>query len=425
MYQRQVPYFSRERLLAIQQKNMFGIIQHAYRTVPFYRNFMMQHRLKPEDFRTIADLARFPLVDRMFVSDNVSLFQSEDFNPKNCVAMHSGTGRTTYWDQASFLNRLAYNERERVVWLHAGHLKLGHQQLYVMPSASSVFTTRGTWDRQVETPRFIVKRHFFDAMEPYGKLVELLATLQPEMVFCYGSYLEQFARFLHDRGICPFMPKVWGYGADSLSTYWRDVIEKEYACVVLSHYSTTDVGRIGYECVCHSGFHLYVDLLTLRLIRADGTPATLGEIGEVVVSNLMNRATVLLNYRLGDLAELTDQGCPCGRTLPLLRNLHGRIAEVVQVNNETMISSTTLLGKFAKELENALNVQVVSAVPGRIIWRIVPSTNLDRAGFQLRLLARWKEVFGETCCVAVEFVDAISTTPAGKFQRVVRAAQKP
>jgi hypothetical protein len=40
--------------------------------------------------------------------------------------------------------------------------------------------------------------------------------------------------------------------------------------------------------------------------------------GEVVVSNLVNRETVLLNYRLGDVAASLPDRCPCGRSLPLL-----------------------------------------------------------------------------------------------------------
>jgi phenylacetate-CoA ligase len=423
VYERRVPYFSRERLQAIQRRRLRHIVRHAHATVPFYREFMDREGLRPEDFQTVEDLARFPLIDRPLVSDNVTLFQSKSFDPKECVGMHSGTGRTTYWDQKSFLARLAYYERERVEWIRAGRLPLGHKQLYILPPASSVYTTRGAWDQKVKTPHFIVKRFFFDAMEPYEKLIETLDSLRPEMVFSYGSYLEHFARFLRDRSLRPIMPRVWSYGADLLSPHWREIIQKDHGCLVLSNYGTTEVARIGFECARQSGFHLNFDIVPLRIIRDDGSPAASGEIGEVVVSNLINRGTVLLNYRLGDLAELTEELCPCGRTLPLLRNLHGRVAEAVQVDDRTTISSTTLLGKFSKELETALNAQVVSLAPGSVRWRIVPSTGLDREWFKTRLLKRWKDVFGDQAVAEVEYVAAIPTTPAGKFRTVIHASE--
>jgi len=56
-----------------------------------------------------------------------------------------------------------------------------------------------------------------------------------------------------------------------------------------------------------------------------------GESGDVVVSNLVNRATVLLNYRLGDIARKLSRTCPCGRSLPLLSFPEGRNDEYLQL----------------------------------------------------------------------------------------------
>jgi phenylacetate-CoA ligase len=49
-----------------------------------------------------------------------------------------------------------------------------------------------------------------------------------------------------------------------------------------------------------------------------------------VVSNLVNRATVLLNYRLGDLASYVGGSCPCGLALPLHAPPIGRIDDVIE-----------------------------------------------------------------------------------------------
>ena len=46
-----------------------------------------------------------------------------------------------------------------------------------------------------------------------------------------------------------------------------------------------------------------------------------------MVSNLVNRGTVLLNYRLGDVAAKLDGRCACGRTLPMMSFLEGRSDE--------------------------------------------------------------------------------------------------
>ena len=45
----------------------------------------------------------------------------------------------------------------------------------------------------------------------------------------------------------------------------------------------------------------------------------------MVISNLVNRGAVLLNYRLGDVASLSTGKCSCGRILLMLSELEGRV----------------------------------------------------------------------------------------------------
>jgi phenylacetate-CoA ligase len=79
------------------------------------------------------------------------------------------------------------------------------------------------------------------------------------------------------------------------------------------------------------GYHLYEDLTDLWIADPDAQPCVAGERGEVVISNLVNRATVLLNYRLGDFARLSAKQCPCGRTSALLSTVDGRVSELVHL----------------------------------------------------------------------------------------------
>jgi phenylacetate-CoA ligase len=290
MYQRRVPYFSLDRLLSMQREHLRRIVRHAYETVPFYREFMLRQGLRPEDFRTAADLARLPLIDRTCVQERLSAFRSSKFDPKECIALHSGAGAITEWDQGSTLKRLAYRERDRMVWLKAGAIGLGHKQLHILPAAASSLTARSFWDRKVKTPRFVAERHFIDPLQPYEEVVAALERFRPDVVFSYGSYLDHFARFVHAQGIRPALPKVWVYGADALSAHGRGLIERESGCKVFAHYSTTETGQIGYECELRRGFHVHIDLVAVRLIGEDGAETPPGEVGEVVASNLVNRA---------------------------------------------------------------------------------------------------------------------------------------
>ncbi|MDQ2981931.1 MAG: hypothetical protein M3R26_06390, partial [Actinomycetota bacterium] len=94
---------------------------------------------------------------------------------------------------------------------------------------------------------------------------------------------------------------------------------------------------IGFMCERRDGYHLHEDLCHVSIRRPDGRPTAEGEVGEVVISNLVNRATVLLNYRLGDLAAIRGRRCPCGRTSAMLEELEGRVARIIRLPDGTLV----------------------------------------------------------------------------------------
>ena len=83
----------------------------------------------------------------------------------------------------------------------------------------------------------------------------------------------------------------------------------------MSRYNAAEAFKIGFYCEQRTGFHLHEDLCHVRIAGADGATAGPGEVGRIVISNLVNRASVLLNYPIGDLGAIAAEPCPCGRTL--------------------------------------------------------------------------------------------------------------
>ena len=91
----------------------------------------------------------------------------------------------------------------------------------------------------------------------------------------------------------------------------------------LRHLSGKRSAEIGFECENHLGLHLNVDLYPVRIAEATGQDLPVGRNSEGGALNLVNPATVLLNYRLGDLAAFLPGKCLCGRSLPML-SFHSR-----------------------------------------------------------------------------------------------------
>jgi phenylacetate-CoA ligase len=66
-----------------------------------------------------------------------------------------------------------------------------------------------------------------------------------------------------------------------------------------------------------------VDSLLLQFVQGDEEVGT-GETGEIICTSLFNYAMPFIRYAIGDLGVQSDEECPCGRTLPLMKMIEGR-----------------------------------------------------------------------------------------------------
>lgn len=77
------------------------------------------------------------------------------------------------------------------------------------------------------------------------------------------------------------------------------------------------------------GFSRQPDHVAVRVVDENGKTLGPGSMGEIVISNLTNRATVLLNYKLGDVVPLGRSACHCGCTLPTIDVIEGRADDLI------------------------------------------------------------------------------------------------
>jgi phenylacetate-CoA ligase len=176
--------------------------------------------------------------------------------------------------------------------------------------------------------------------------------------------------------------------------------------------------KTGFECAAHKGLHLNVDLYPLRIVDDSGAGVAVGQCGEVVMSNLVNRATVLLNYRLGDIAALAPEACPCGRTLPLMTYLQGRTDDIVELPTGERFHPAVFRAAFNGE-DAVWQYQVVHQSDLHVAVAVVTDEHANRANIQARLAARFARIFGDSVTVSIEFPPSIDRSSAGKLRAVV------
>jgi phenylacetate-coenzyme A ligase PaaK-like adenylate-forming protein/predicted lipid-binding transport protein (Tim44 family) len=297
-----VPFWPEERVRARADARARAIADEAAAHVPYYRRL-----LRPGEIRGVADLAELPLLDKAAVRDDPTAFRSSAPEADEGLSLRT-TGSTwepltVFHDRRSLLLNIAFAERERAVEtrfvgrsLRYVALDLGLGRTITTPQEVRAF-----YDRACYRP-LRPRHHAAGVDEPLEDVVATIDRLRPDVVRGYGTYLELLFRTAAAEGLSFHLPRVVVYTADGMTEEGRRLVEERFGVPVLSQYSAVEVFRIGYFCEERRAHHVHEDLCGLSVV-ADGRPVPDGEPGEVVVSNLVNRGTVLLNYRLGDVAR--------------------------------------------------------------------------------------------------------------------------
>jgi phenylacetate-CoA ligase len=288
-----------------------------------------------------------------------------------------------------------------------------------MPADSSGATAASALRRRTLLPPSVrAQRRVFSMLRSPAELVPELDAYRPDVIGSYGSYLEALFTYVRERSPRLHPPRVAVYGSDAMSVAVRDWARAALGIEVLSSYNAIEAPQIGYECQHHRGYHLNVDLCPVRLIGADGGDVADGRPGEVVISNLVNRGTVLLNYRLGDLLTCSSDPCPCGRSLPLCSYPERAATSWLDFGDGRTVHAQALKLVLRRERE-IWRYQIVQEAERRLLVRLVPSPDCDRQATVDRLLARFHEQLGDQIAVRVEFVADLPRGSAGKVQPVV------
>src|SRR5260370_26348183 len=84
--------------------------------------------------------------------------------------------------------------------------------------------------------------------------------------------------------------------------------------------------------------HLNIEHLYIEFLRPDGTAAAPEEEGGIVITDLLNRGMPFIRYRIEDVGVPSDRRCACGRGLPLMERVTGRVADYLKRRDGSMVA---------------------------------------------------------------------------------------
>lgn len=136
------------------------------------------------------------------------------------------------------------------------------------------------------------------------------------------------ARFIEESGLQAPQLRAVITSSEKLTGEMRDAFQRVYGCKSYDSWSGVEACGLVSECE-HGSLHISPDIGIIELLDENGSPVKPGEVGEVVCTSLINFDQPLIRYRIGDLMRLGSGSCGCGRSMPIIEEIVGRVEDVV------------------------------------------------------------------------------------------------
>ena len=409
-------WLSRDKIERLQEDNLRVLLKYAYENVPYYRRIFRKRGLTPSEIKGVDDLEKLPILTKADLRKNFKDLISRNYPKSNLIRYTSGgTG-----DPVIF-----YITTEKLSWEIAAEFRayswagynLGDTCFLIWGSPSDLSKRKNIISHFT---RFFENIHTVNALnqitdEILNVYVSSMKKIKPKIVRGYAHSIYLLAKFMLEKNIeCAGIKSVITT-AETLLDSRRKIIEEAFDCPVFDCYGSREVGAIAAECEKHEGYHVSAENVVLECTK-NGEKVAPGEFGEILVTNLRNFGMPLIRYKIGDVGVQSDEICSCGRGLPLLSSLEGRMIEFLTIfdrKSNKKIPISPVVFQIALGQLPLKQYQIFQDRLDRIIIKIVKDNGYLPKHKEF-LMNHLHHYIDNGTKIDIEYVDNIPPMPSGK-----------
>lgn len=425
--------YSKEALRELQFQKLSALLRRAYNGNPFYSRRFKEIGLAPQDIKTLEDIQGIPplvrqevvdyrldLVDLRYrdsvaVADQSSQIAGAPISfarfrrhrlVRNTSSGSTGTPTVVYEDGST----TAMN------WVHELRLK---QWFGFAPGAKearmSAISTEYVADCKRPSARewlwnqMVLPGYFLSDRE-YELSVRKIRQFRPRVLCGPTGALTGLAQYIlrTNENISGCRPDLVISRAAPLFGHEKTLLMEVFGCPVTNIYGTRELGHVAMNCSSGS-VHVNQENYLVEI-----------EDGSILVTPLFESPMPFLRYRIGDLAELSGDDCPCGRSLVCLKRIVGRAGEVFRTKDGHQIEPNFWCiafedGRPSRDVER---FQAVIRGDDRICLRLVPKRSYS-AETETDLRRFFEEKLPPDVRIEIEYVSEIKPQASGKIPIVL------
>jgi phenylacetate-CoA ligase len=402
--------YDHDEMMQIRDNRLSSFINFASRYVPYYKDIFQREKIHPDDIQSINDLKILPIITKGDVKNNWNLFLPENINEINYhISRTSGTtgsglkvaitrdASQEVW--AVILRFRKWHGLQSDVWsAHFGGREIVAKQQdyppywrYNIPGKQIIFSGYHMNERSLEDyVKEIIKRKI-EWIHGYPSLIALLANY----IVDHNIKIENIVKWVTT-------------GSENLLPHQRNIIRIAFNVTPRQQYGLTELVAHFSECE-YGRFHVDEDFSAVEFIRNDEDNSY-----KIIGTNFSNYAMPLIRYETNDLAIIA-KSCECGRPGRVVDKIDGRHEDYIVLKDGTRHGRIAGIFKF---MENIKEAQIYQKEPGKVIIKIVPSSNYSKKDDDM-LKENLKQRYHGKLDITFEHKDKIERTKSGKLRFVV------
>lgn len=404
---------SLEENLAKQQFKLQKLLEYAKLNVAFYKDYALD-----------AKFTELPIVTRTHLQSLASSFISRNL-PKNHGQTYpmvtSGSTGQAVKVLHTDLTRLFYDAL--MLREHQWHKRDFSQKLMLIRGikkehiGDNIFLSQKSWGGPIDKYHTTGHSAFVDIARSSAQQIASIQEFAPFYILSYSSQLAALASYCLENQVKLENIHELRTTGERLTQQQIKLIKKAFGNIKLNDvYSCVEIGNLAQQCPEYNYYHINLEHVYLEVVDDNNQPCPQGVPGRVLVTSLLNYATPLIRYELGDNAIL-EGACPCGRGLPAIKSILGRS------RNRLLLPNGEHRFPYLGEREDIAEISNIRIQKFQFVQRSLYDIDIkvvspDRGTIveEQAIKALYKKILGDSFNFHIKYVDDIDINISGKAE---------
>lgn len=404
-----------ERIRDLQSARLRELIDYSAKNIPFYRELFDSRGIRPGDIRTYSDLMKIPVLTKRTILENEKRLINPSFTEKMRIRKTGGsTGMTLHFMKER--NALALNDAVMYRCYSWYGIDIGDKQarFWGVPVAAKL-------RRKEMLKDFVLNRiriSAFDISEASClKQYERIRKFRPAYFYGYTTAIYGFCLFMKKLGIDLNTLELKGVicTAEKMYPHHRELFNEAFRCPVVDEYGSSENGVLAFQCK-EGNMHMMSDHMCLEFLDENDRQVGPGELGRIVVTDLVSHGMPLIRYDIGDMGRASDKTCSCGVNLPLMKIVEGRKEDFIRTREGKLVHAAYLCYTLKDDTVNEFKMYQKDL--NTLLVYIVKSPKFD-SGTESSLDKKLRTALGEDMKITFEYLDRIPRETSGKLRYFV------